>query len=37
MLEQLQFSICTFREDRGAEGLHNLLDRHSLVRELILC
>ena len=36
MLQQLQFSVCAFREDRSAEGFHNLLDRHRLAGELIL-
>ena len=37
MLKKLQLSVCPLGQDRGAERLHNLLDRHSLVRELILC
>jgi hypothetical protein len=36
MFEEFQFSVCSLGEDGGAEGLHNLLDRHSLVGELIL-
>lgn len=37
MLKKLQFSVCPLGQDRSAEGFHDLLDRHSLVRELILC
>jgi hypothetical protein len=36
MFEELQFSVCSLGEDGGAEGLHDLLDRHGLVSELIL-
>ena len=36
VLEQLEFSVCALRKDRGAEGFHDLLDRHSLASELIL-
>lgn len=36
MLEQLQLSVGTFREDRCAEGLHDLLYRHGLSGELVL-
>jgi hypothetical protein len=35
MLEELQFSVCALGEDGGAEGLHDLLDGHGLVGELI--
>jgi hypothetical protein len=37
VLQQLEFPICTLREYRSAEGLHNLLDRHRLAGELVLC
>lgn len=36
MLQQLQFSVCSLGEYRCAEGLHDLLDRNILSRELIL-
>ena len=36
MLEELQFSVSTLRQDRRAEGLHDLLDGHRLAGELIL-
>jgi hypothetical protein len=36
MLEQLQFAVCALRQDRSAEGLHDLLDGHGLAGELIL-
>ena len=36
MLEKLQFTVSSFGEDRRAEGLHNLLDSHGLVCELVL-
>jgi hypothetical protein len=35
VLEQLQFSVCALGEHWSAEGLHNLLDGHILVRELV--
>ena len=37
MLQKLQLSVCPLGQDRSAKGFHDLLDRHSLVRELILC
>jgi hypothetical protein len=36
MLEQFQLAVCALRQDRSAEGLHNLLDGHGLAGELIL-
>jgi hypothetical protein len=36
VLEKLQFSVCALRQDGGAEGLHDLLDGHGLVGELVL-
>jgi hypothetical protein len=36
MLEQLQLAVCALRQDRSAEGLHDLLDCHGLAGELIL-
>ena len=36
MLEELQLSVRALGQDGGAERLHNLLDGHGLVRELIL-
>lgn len=36
VLEQLEFSICSLGQDWSAEWLHNLLDRNSLVGELVL-
>lgn len=36
MLEKLQFSVSSLGEDRCAKGLHNLLDSHGLVCELVL-
>jgi hypothetical protein len=36
MLQQLQFTVRPLRQDRSAEGLHNLLDRNMLSCELIL-
>lgn len=35
VLEQLELTICTLGEHRGAEGLHDLLDGDILVGELI--
>ena len=37
MLQELQFPICPLRQDRRAEGFHDLFDRHGLAGELILC
>lgn len=36
MLQQLQFTVSPLRQDRSAEGLHNLLNRNMLSCELIL-
>lgn len=36
VLEKLQFSVSSFRQNRCAEWLHNLLDGYRLCRELIL-
>jgi len=36
MLEKLQFTVSSLREDWRAKGLHNLLDRNGLVCELVL-
>lgn len=36
MLQQLELSVGAFGKDRGAEGLHNLLDRHCLASKLVL-
>lgn len=35
MLEQLQLSVGTLGQDRGAEGLHDLLDRDRLAGQLV--
>jgi len=35
MLQQLEFSVRALGQDRGAEGLHDLLDGHILTGELI--
>lgn len=35
MLEQLQLTVGTFREDRSAEGLHDLLDSDRLAGQLV--
>jgi hypothetical protein len=35
MLEQLQLAVGTFRKDRSAEGLHDLLDGDRLAGQLI--
>ena len=37
MLEELEFSVGSFRKDWCRKRFHNLLDRHSLSRQLILC
>ena len=37
VLQQLQFSVCPLRQDRSAEGLHNLLDSDILSGKLIFC
>ncbi len=37
MLQQLQFSVGSFRKDWGTERLHNLLDCHGLASQLVLC
>lgn len=36
VLQELQFTIRSFRQDRRAEGFHDLLDRNILSCELIL-
>jgi hypothetical protein len=36
MLEQLQLAVCALRQDRSAEGLHDLLDGDGLAGELVL-
>lgn len=36
VLEQLQLAVGALRQDRSAERLHDLLDRHGLAGELIL-
>ena len=36
VLQELQFSVCALGQDRGAERLHDLLDRHGLAGELVL-
>lgn len=35
MLEQLQLAVGTFRENRSAEGLHDLLDSDRLAGQLV--
>ena len=35
VLEELKLPICTFAEDGGAEGFHDLLDRNGRASELI--
>jgi len=35
VLQQLQFSVGALGEDWSAEGLHDLLDGHVLVGELV--
>jgi hypothetical protein len=35
MLEQLQLSVGSLRQDRRAEWLHDLLDRHGLAGQLV--
>lgn len=35
MFEQLELSVGSLRENRGAEGFHDLLDRHRLAGQLI--
>lgn len=35
VLQQLQFSVSTFGQDRGTEGLHDLLDRNGLAGQLV--
>lgn len=37
VLEQLELTVGAFGQDRRAERLHNLLDSHGLVGELVLC
>lgn len=36
MLQKLQLAVCPLRQDRSAEGLHDLLDGHRLASELVL-
>lgn len=36
MLQQLQFSVSPFAQDRGREGLHDLLDGDSGTAQLVL-
>lgn len=35
MLEQLQLTVSTLGQDRSAEWLHDLLDRHRLIGQLV--
>jgi hypothetical protein len=35
MLEEFQLAVGSFGEDRGGKGLHDLLDRHRLLGELV--
>lgn len=35
MLEQFELAVCALAENGSAEGLHDLLDRHRRVCELI--
>ena len=35
VLEELQLSVCSFRQDWSAERLHNLLDCHRLAGQLV--
>ena len=37
VLQELQLSVCALGQDWSAERLHDLLDSHGLVGELILC
>jgi hypothetical protein len=37
VLEKFQLAISAFREDRRAEGLHDLLDSNGCACELIFC
>lgn len=37
VLEEFEFPVCTLGQYRSAEWLHDLLDRHRLAGELILC
>ena len=37
MFQQFQLSVCSFRQDRRAEGLHDLLHRHGLAGKLVFC
>ena len=37
MLQKLQLSVCSLRQDWGTERLHDLLDRNRLAGELVLC
>ena len=36
MLQEFQFSVCPLRQDRRAEGFHDLLHRYRLSGELVL-
>ena len=36
MLQQLQLAVCSLRQDRRAEGFHDLLHRNRLSGELVL-
>lgn len=37
MLQKLELAISSLRKHGGTEGLHDLLDGHSLSSELIFC
>lgn len=37
VLEQLELTIGSFRQDWGAKGFHDLLDSDRLVGELVFC
>ena len=36
MLEKFELAVSAFGKDGSAKGLHNLLDSHGLVCELVL-
>lgn len=37
MLQEFELPVCTLAQHWRAEGLHDLLDRHGGLSELVLC
>ena len=37
VLQKFQFSVCSLGQNRGAKGLHDLLNRNILASQVVLC